>query len=59
MFECPISVLRRDEDSLLARLETPLSASQPDPEGVYYFDRDWWLFRYILAFLRWVCCSIS
>ena len=24
----------------------------PDPDGFYYFDRDWWLFRYLLQFLR-------
>jgi len=23
-----------------------------DPDGFYFFDRDWWLFRYILIFLR-------
>ena len=29
--------------------ESPISKDQ---NGVFYFDRDWWLFRYILIFLR-------
>ena len=55
MFETPVAILRRDPDCLLAQLcnglpgggpgEPPLL---PDPEGFYYFDRDWWLFRYLL-----------
>lgn len=52
VFECRESILKRDEGSLLAMLSTPMSPVQPDPEGVYYFDRDWWLFRYVMMFLR-------
>ncbi len=27
-------------------------APRPDPHGAFFIDRDWWLFRHILAFLR-------
>jgi hypothetical protein len=52
MFEAPVSVLRRDKDSLLAQLCSAEPPMLPDPDGFFYFDRDWWLFRYILNFLR-------
>lgn len=52
MFEAPVSVLRRDKDSLLAQLCSAEPPVVPDPDGFFYFDRDWWLFRYILNFLR-------
>ena len=45
----------RDPDCLLAQLCNGLEGGGPgvppllpDPEGFYYFDRDWWLFRYLL-----------
>ncbi len=52
MFEVSDDVLLRDSASLLAQLcqENPPIAK--DQNGVFYFDRDWWLFRYILVFLR-------
>eukprot|EP01031_Cornospumella_fuschlensis_P037421 gene37421-45442_t len=53
MFEAPLSVLSRDKESLLAQLCGPTPPLLPDPDGnFFYFDRDWWLFRYILTFLR-------
>ncbi len=52
MFEAPISILQRDKDSLLAQLCNPEPPILPDPDGFFYFDRDWWLFRYIITFLR-------
>lgn len=53
MFEAPVSVLCRDKGSLLAQLCGPTPPLLPDSEGgFFYFDRDWWLFRYILTFLR-------
>lgn len=53
MFEAPVNVLCRDKGSLLAQLCQPNPPLLPDPEGnFFYFDRDWWLFRYVLAFLR-------
>jgi hypothetical protein len=52
LFETPVEVLTADPYSILAaccRVETPI---KPDDEGIFYFDRDWWLFRHILTFLR-------
>ncbi len=52
IFEVPAEVLIADPYSLLAaccRLNPPL---KPNEEGLYYFDRDWWLFRHILTFLK-------
>ena len=52
MFECPVSVLRRDPNSILAQLTYDEPSVTRDPEGFFAFDRDWWLFRYILIFMR-------
>uniref|UniRef100_A0A7S3ME34 BTB domain-containing protein n=1 Tax=Spumella elongata TaxID=89044 RepID=A0A7S3ME34_9STRA len=53
MFESPVSILKRDEKSLLAQLCSPNPPVLPDPDGgFFYFDRDWWLFRYVMAFMR-------
>ena len=52
MFEIPKSILQRDPASLLAQLCGPDPPLLPDPDGFFFFDRDWWLFRYILNFLR-------
>eukprot|EP00596_Hydrurales_sp_CCMP1899_P010617 CAMPEP_0119052112 /NCGR_PEP_ID=MMETSP1177-20130426/73521_1 /TAXON_ID=2985 /ORGANISM="Ochromonas sp, Strain CCMP1899" /LENGTH=317 /DNA_ID=CAMNT_0007031573 /DNA_START=53 /DNA_END=1003 /DNA_ORIENTATION=- len=56
MFETPVSVIMKDPASLLAQLcNNSPTASPPvlaDPEGFFYFERDWWIFRYILQFLR-------
>merc|ERR1711939_643971 len=53
MFEVSKAVLKLDPNSLLAALcekECPLEVSREDQ--VVVIDRDWWLFRYILIFLR-------
>lgn len=52
MFEAPQHILRRDPKSLLAQLCNPDPPVFEDPDGFFYFDRDWWLFRYVLVFLR-------
>lgn len=67
MFECTSEILIRDKGSILCQLvenekikegETApkldsKSKYKKDLDGnFYYFDRDWWLFRYILIFLR-------
>jgi hypothetical protein len=60
MFEVPTEVLKRDTGSILANLPKAAAAAAADPaaiavseeEGVFLLERDWWLFRYILAFLR-------
>ncbi|CAM9155070.1 unnamed protein product, partial [Choristocarpus tenellus] len=52
IFEASETVLQRDPGSLLAALcddKSPLSA---DRDGTVYLDRDWWIFRYVLKFLR-------
>lgn len=52
LFETDVQTLTRDPYSVLAaccRLNSPIA---PNADGIFYFDRDWWLFRHILAFLR-------
>ena len=55
-FEVCDATLRRDPESLLATLadsNCPLNVPGSKEEGgILYFDRDWWLFRYVLIFLR-------
>lgn len=41
MFETPVSVLKRDPGSLLAQLCSADPPIQMDPEGYFFFDRDW------------------
>ena len=54
MFETTVSVLTRDPYSILAAC----CRKEHDPQlpiredGVIFFDRDWWLFRHILSYLR-------
>lgn len=55
MFHVPPHVLARDPTSLLAQLVKPISSNTsllPDEDGSFYLDRDWWLFRYVVMFLR-------
>ena len=52
VFETYASVLKKDTSSLLSRLCDEDSPVKPDPDGCFVFNRDWWLFRYILSFLR-------
>lgn len=52
LFEAPVKVLIRDPFSILAaicRVKSPIPAGL---HNVYYFDRDWWIFRHILSYLR-------
>lgn len=52
VFETTVAVLTVDPYSLLSaccRRKSPVRASS---DGVYFFDRDWWLFRHILSYLR-------
>ena len=52
VFEVPKSVIEKDPKSILFSL---LSKDPPiacDSEGYFFFNRDWWLFRYIIIFLR-------
>ena len=51
-FECTAKVLCRDGLSLLAAITMDDSPIQPGPGGSYFFDRDWWIFRHVLRYLR-------
>lgn len=52
IFETYQETLQRDRTSLLHDLCTEDPPVLADPDGCFVFNRDWWLFRYILAFLR-------
>lgn len=42
MYEAPVSILKRDDKSLLAQLCGANPPVLPDPDGnFFYFDRDW------------------
>jgi hypothetical protein len=42
MFESPVSILKRDDKSLLGQLCGLHPPVLPDPDGgFFYFDRDW------------------
>ena len=52
LFETTAAVLIRDPFSILAslcRLKPPIPF---DSDNIFYFDRDWWIFRHILSYLR-------
>lgn len=52
VFETNVNILTKDPYSLLAaccRVKPPL---EKNPDGLFFFDRDWWLFRHILNFLK-------
>eukprot|EP01138_Halocafeteria_seosinensis_P006246 gb/GECG01006387.1/.p1 GENE.gb/GECG01006387.1/~~gb/GECG01006387.1/.p1 ORF type:complete len:355 (+),score=73.60 gb/GECG01006387.1/:1-1065(+) len=51
MFETTVPTLRNDPDSLLAKLPEH-KEEYVDSCGELFFDRDWWIFRYILQYLR-------
>eukprot|EP01036_Dinobryon_divergens_P023995 gene23992-32400_t len=53
IFEASVEILTKDPYSMLAGLcrnESPIV--KPDEDGIFYIDRDWWIFRHILSFLR-------
>lgn len=52
MFEVSEMYMRRDPASLLNQLCDANPPLLPDADGSFFFDRDWWLFRYIVVFLR-------
>ena len=51
LFETTTETLRRDPESMLAAMAGPGGAMVANG-GCFYIDRDWWLFRHILTFLR-------
>lgn len=52
LFETDVSTLTKDPYSVLAAICRVKPLMPPNKDGVFFFDRDWWLFRHILAFLR-------
>lgn len=52
LFELPVQILVKDPFSLLAGICRINPVIKPDAYGIFYFDRDWWLFRHIISFLR-------
>ena len=52
IFETDVATLTKDPYSILAACCRAKPVIEPSPEGIFYFNRDWWLFRHILAFLR-------
>lgn len=53
LFETSCAILTKDPYSILAAIcrEKPLIPKN-EADGYFYLDRDWWLFRHILSFLR-------
>ena len=53
-FDIKASLLLKDRFSLLAATTVPPEDAviKPEADGCFYFDRDWWLFRHVLAYLR-------
>jgi hypothetical protein len=52
LFKSTVKVWTRDRFSILAQLCTKAPKLRPDKDGSFFFDRDFWVFRLILAFLR-------
>lgn len=52
VFETTVGVITRDPYSLLAACCRKSPPFPRNEDGCYYFDRDWWLFRHILSYLR-------
>lgn len=52
LFETTAEVLTRDPYSLLASICRVKPSISADTDGIFYFERDWWLFRHILSYLR-------
>jgi len=51
-FEIQVGVLTRDPFSILAALCRKSPPVCEDSNGIFFFDRDWWIFRHILNFLE-------
>lgn len=52
LFEVEVSVLTKEPASVLALCCRKDTICRTDQHGKYYFDRDWWLFRLIMSYLR-------
>ena len=51
VFETTGRVLLRDPGSALARLATE-EPPKDAPDGAWFFERDWWTFRFVMQWLR-------
>ncbi|KAE9006122.1 hypothetical protein PR003_g17299 [Phytophthora rubi] len=51
LFKSTVKVWTRDRFSILAQLCTAPKL-RPDKDGAFFFDRDFWVFRLIVSFLR-------
>ncbi len=52
VFQTTVGVLTVDKFSILAALCTTDPPLSKDSTGCFFIERDWWVFRYILQFLR-------
>lgn len=52
IFETDVATLTKDPYSILAGVCRLKPIIEPTKEGLFYFNRDWWLFRHILSFLK-------
>ncbi|EGZ17290.1 hypothetical protein PHYSODRAFT_314696 [Phytophthora sojae] len=52
LFKSTVKVWTRDRFSILAQLCTTAPKLRPDTDQSFFFDRDFWVFRLIVAFLR-------
>jgi hypothetical protein len=52
VFQTTAGVLTKDKFSILASLCTENPPLEQDDDGCFFVERDWWVFRYILQFLR-------
>ncbi|KAG7387536.1 potassium channel tetramerization domain containing [Phytophthora boehmeriae] len=52
LFRSTVKIWTRDRFSILAQLCTTSPKLSPDRDGSFFFDRDFWVFRHILNFLR-------
>lgn len=53
LFETSVDILTRDPYSILAACCRKIPFFKICPDGkTYFFDRDWWIFRHILTYLR-------
>ena len=53
IFDSNVEIITQDPHSILAACCRKIPIKLPDSvTGLIYFDRDWWLFRHIIAFLR-------
>lgn len=53
IFQTSSTVLRQEPDSLLATLcDDDCTTFTREPDGSYYIAKDWWIFRYLLNYLR-------